>query len=84
MLDEGSIRTTLASCQTKQSAATFEATDAICAGDYVDATRQLAFSFLRLAELDPAVLERLSRYEARLWRQAVQIIYVLDPIRPCY
>ena len=29
-----------------------------------------------------AVLERLKRYEARLWRQAMQIICVLDPIRP--
>jgi hypothetical protein len=36
---------------------------------------------LRWVELDSPVLERLSRYEARLWRQAVQIICVLDPIK---
>ncbi len=63
-------------------AAAFQPTQAICPSDYVDTTRQLAYSFLRLAELDPAVLERLSRYEARLWREAVQIVCVLDPIRP--
>jgi hypothetical protein len=81
MRDKGSIKATLESCQTEQDPSKFEATKANCVSNYVDATRQLAYAFLRLAELDTAVLERLSRYEARLWRQAVQIIWVLDPIR---
>jgi hypothetical protein len=81
--DKGSTRTILRSGQTEQSAAAFEATSKeICTSDYGYAARELAYCFLRLAELDAAVLERLKRYEARLWRQAVQIICVLDPIRP--
>jgi hypothetical protein len=81
--DKGYTRATLRSCQTELSAATFRlSSKEICASDYGYAARQLAYCFLRLAELDVAVLERLNRYEARLWRQAVQIICVLDPIRP--
>jgi hypothetical protein len=82
MRDQGTLNATLRLYHTQQSAAALEPTEAICASDYVDTTRQLAYSFLRLAELDPTALERLSRYEARLWRQAVQIVCVLDPIRP--
>jgi hypothetical protein len=41
----------------------------------------LTYSFLRLASLDGGVFERLNRYEAGLWRQAIQIIFALDPIR---
>ena len=48
--------------------------------DVAGSTRRLAYSFLRLANLDSAVFERLNRYEAALWRQAVQIIFVLHPI----
>jgi hypothetical protein len=44
-------------------------------------TRQLTYSFLRLANLDSGVFERLNRYEAALWRQAVQIIFALQPIK---
>jgi hypothetical protein len=42
-----------------------------------------AFSgaFLRLAELDGGVFERPNRYEAALWRQAVQIIWTSKQIR---
>lgn len=68
-------------CHAQESAADFAETVTICASDYGDATRQLAQAFLRLAELDVAVLERLSRYKSRLWRQAVQIICILDPIK---
>jgi hypothetical protein len=50
-------------------------------GRYALATRQLALCFLDLTNQDPGVFERLSRYETALWRQAVQIICVLDPIR---
>src|ERR1700739_576292 len=44
-------------------------------------TRQLTYSFLRLANLDISVFERLNRYEATLWRQAVQIIFALQSIK---
>jgi hypothetical protein len=76
-------RATLRSCQPEPGAATVRLSGKeICGSDYRYAARQLAYCFLRLAELDVGVLERLNRYEARLWRQAVQIICVLDPIRP--
>ena len=38
-------------------------------------SRTIAESFLRL---DPTLLDRVGRYEARLWRQAVQTIWTLD------
>ena len=37
--------------------------------------------FLRLAELDPISLERVGAYEARLWRQVAQTIWLLDALR---
>ena len=49
-------------------------------GDFALTTRQLTNSFLRLANLDGGIFERLNRYELRLWRQAVQILFVLHPI----
>src|SRR6516164_6916327 len=52
--------------------------------DYGRTTRQLTYSFLRLANLDSSVFERLNRYEATLWRQAVQIIFALQPIKQRY
>jgi hypothetical protein len=39
---------------------------------------ELARSFLRLANLPNFALDRLSRYEASLWRQASQILYALE------
>src|SRR5689334_18753006 len=44
-------------------------------------TRQLTYCFLRLANLDSGAFERLSRYEAALWRQTVQTLIALQPIR---
>ncbi len=38
----------------------------------------LARCFLRLSNLPNYALDRLSRYEATLWRQAGQILYALD------
>ena len=38
-------------------------------------------TFLRLANLDGAPLEQLGRYETRLWRQAAQILIILDCTR---
>ena len=36
--------------------------------------------FLRLANLPSYALDRLSRYEASLWRQCAQIVYALDAL----
>ena len=44
----------------------------------VDTTRNFARCFLRLANLPNFALDRLSRYEATLWRQAGQILLTLD------
>jgi hypothetical protein len=45
-------------------------------GSVVDFAR----CFLRLANLRNFALDRLSRYEARLWRQAGQILFALDAL----
>ena len=47
-------------------------------GPVLDTTIELARCFLRLANLPNLALDRLSRYEATLWRQAGQILYALD------
>ena len=44
----------------------------------VAVTAELARCFLRLANLPNYALDRLSRYEATLWRQAGQILFALD------
>ena len=49
--------------------------------DYSQTKRRLTYSFLHLANLDSNVFERLNRYEVSLWRQAVQIIFALQPIK---
>jgi len=59
--------------------------DPISAIDYLtddtaDPTRTLTYCFLRLANLDNGAFRRLSRYEATLWRQAVQTIFILRTI----
>jgi hypothetical protein len=41
---------------------------------------ELARCFLRLANLPNFALDRLSRYEATLWRQAGQILYALETL----
>jgi hypothetical protein len=41
-------------------------------------TVEFARCFLRLANLPNFALDRLSRYEATLWRQAKQILYALE------
>jgi hypothetical protein len=46
-----------------------------------DPSRQLTQCFLRLANLDNAVFDRLARYEAALWRQTVQTMFALEPLR---
>ena len=46
----------------------------------IDPTINLAVCFLRLANLPSYPLDRLSRYEAALWRQAGQILFALDAL----
>jgi hypothetical protein len=49
-------------------------------GPALDITVELARCFLRLANLPNLALDRLSRYEAALWRQAGRILYALDAL----
>ena len=49
-------------------------------GRAVDPAVELARCFLRLANLPNFALDRLSRYEATLWRQAGQILLALDAL----
>jgi hypothetical protein len=44
---------------------------------------ELAQCFLRLANLPNVALDRLSRYEAALWRQVAQILFSLDALDRC-
>jgi hypothetical protein len=44
-------------------------------------SRAIAQCFLRLCNLDPTLLDRVSSYEARLWRQAAQTIWTLEAMR---
>jgi len=46
-------------------------------------TTELAQCFLRLANIDSVVLERLSRYETALWRRAAQTVIALNAMRGC-
>ena len=46
-----------------------------------DSKKDIADCFLRLAELPNSPLDRLSRYEHMLWRQARQIVFTLESLR---
>ena len=48
--------------------------------EFVDPATDLARCFLRLANLPTYPLDRLSRYEATLWRQTGQILFALDAL----
>jgi hypothetical protein len=49
-------------------------------GPTLDPVVELARCFLRVANLPNFALDRLSRYEATLWRQAGQILYALNDL----
>jgi hypothetical protein len=49
--------------------------------DLPGAGRTLTYCFLRLANLDNGVFERLGRYETALWRQIMQTLFVLQTIK---
>jgi hypothetical protein len=51
------------------------------ASAHTDTIRRVTYCFLRLSNLDSGVFERLNRYEAALWRQTVQTLFALHPIR---
>jgi len=44
-------------------------------------SRDIAISFLRLANLDSDIVDRLSRYEAALWRQLAQTLFTLQALK---
>ena len=46
-----------------------------------DPARDIAISFLRLANVDSEMVDRLSRYESGLWRQLVQTIFALQTFK---
>ena len=46
-----------------------------------NASRDIAISFLRLANLDNDIVDRLSRYEAALWRQLAQTLFTLQALK---
>jgi hypothetical protein len=46
-----------------------------------DSEKDIADCFLRLADLPTSVLDRLSRYEHMLWRQARQIVFTLESLQ---
>jgi len=47
----------------------------------LDTNKDIGESFMRLAALPTFPLDRLSRYEYMLWRQARQIVFTLESIR---
>jgi hypothetical protein len=51
-----------------------------CGTTSSDGSIELARCFLRLANLSNFALDRLSRYEATLWRQAGRILYALEAL----
>ena len=44
--------------------------------------RSLALCFMRLANIDNGVFERLNRYESALWRQTVQTVLTIRSVVP--
>jgi hypothetical protein len=52
-----------------------------CTPHPVSSARGLAHSFLRLANLDNGVFERLGRYESALARQVMQILFLIKAAR---
>jgi hypothetical protein len=46
-----------------------------------DSKKDIADCFLRLADLPTSALDRLSRYEHTLWRQARQLVFTLESLR---
>jgi len=47
-----------------------------------DAPQEMAYCFLQAARLQFGAFETLTRYETALWRQAAQLLFLLQPVRP--
>ncbi len=50
-------------------------------GSPTNPSRDIALSYLRLANLDNELIDRLSRYEGSIWRQAVQTLFTLQALK---
>ena len=50
-------------------------------GPAASTSRDIAISYLRLANLDNELIDRLSRYEGSLWRQVVQTLFTLQTLK---
>ncbi len=55
-----------------------------CGGAAVSSSRDIALTYLRLANLDNELIDRLSRYESNLWRQTLQTLFVLQTLKRRY
>jgi hypothetical protein len=50
--------------------------------NFVGSARRLALCFMRLANIDNGVFERLNRYETALWRQTAQTVLTIRSVVP--
>ena len=55
--------------------------DGLSCRDSSLSARELTYCFLRLGNLDSGAFERLGRYNAALWKQTAQTLFLLGPIR---
>jgi hypothetical protein len=60
---------------------TRDESDRLGCGDSSLSARELTCCFLRLGNLDSGAFERLGRYNAALWKQTAQTLFLLGPIR---
>jgi hypothetical protein len=57
------------------------ASEDVTIGPVPISARELTYCFLRLGNLDSGAFERLGRYNAALWKQTAQTLYLLQMIR---
>jgi hypothetical protein len=60
---------------------TRDESDRLSCNDASSSARELTYCFLRLGNLDSGAFERLGRYNAALWKQTAQTLFLLGPIR---
>jgi hypothetical protein len=77
-LNQGCAVTTLFPSASPKSKDPHEASHATTT---IDVGHAVAHRFVRLADLDNGVFDRLGRYEAALWRQVRQTIFTLEGLR---
>jgi hypothetical protein len=76
----GALHAVISADETRNRANRVTAPDCL-ADNTVDPTRTLTYCFLRLANLNKGAFKRLNRYEAALWRQALQTMIALGKVR---